>query len=132
MIEKNSFRGLFPILFEFNNGLYTLFQAAPSYVGKFFVGLFYGLILGFIFSCWREEILKNILLFSTGLWVLSVLDCIIIKWEQVYYILGYSGKLNYVQIKGFFYQYCLEIGIAALVAILVYATVLKYRGYQAR
>lgn len=132
MIEKNSFKGLFPILFEFNSGLYSLFQAAPSYVGKFFIGLFYGLILGFVFSCWRDELLRNILLFSTGLWILSVFDCVIIRWDKIYYILGYSGRLNYTEISCFFYQYCLEIGIALLVAILVYTTVIKYRGSQGR
>lgn len=127
MMQKNIFKGLFPFFIEFNSGLYKLFNAAPSYIGKIFIGLFYGLLIGFIFSCWRDELFRSIFFLSVILWVLSLFDCITIHWEKIYTILGYSGQLSYNTLLSFFSFYCLEIGITLFVSIIVYLTVSKYK-----
>jgi hypothetical protein len=126
MLQKNTFKGLFPLFKEFNNGLYQLFAAAPVYIGKFFVGLFYGLLIGFIFSFWKDELFKNSIIIGSTIWILSLFDCVTINWDTIYRIIGYSGSITYKMIVNFFQTYCLEIIVSIIVAFLVYATVIKY------
>lgn len=126
--NNNNFNGLFPLLLQFNNGLYELFGHAPLYVGKFFIGVFYGLIVGFIFAFWKNEIIYNGILLSSSLWVLTMLHCITIQWKQIFFILGISGNdFSLIDIGNFITIYLFEIVVAILVTIVFCMTMAKYQ-----
>lgn len=121
------FSGLYPLFIQFNTGLYELFNHAPLYVGKLFVGTFYGIILGFIASFWKNEIIQNGILLSSSLWLLSFLNCITIEWSQIFFILGISGKkITILDIGNFLTTYLFEFIIAIIITIIFYITISKY------
>jgi hypothetical protein len=126
-MAQNNFLGMFPLFIDFNTSLYELFSHAPNYIGKIFVGLFYGIILGFLISFWRNEITYNAILLSSSLWILSFLNCITIEWEQIFFLLGISGRrISLSEVGNFFNTYFIECGIALVIAIIFYKTVRKY------
>lgn len=126
-MTKTDFAGIFPLFVEFNRSLYDLFSYTPSYMGKLFVGAFYGIILGFLFSFWKNEIIYNSILVSSSLWVLSFFNCITIKWNQIFFILGISGnRVTLFEIGVFFNTYYFELIISLLVSVVFYKTVEKY------
>jgi hypothetical protein len=127
-MNKLNFSGVFPLFVEFNQSLYELFSHAPIYVGKFFVGVFYGIILGFLFAFWRNEIIYNSILVSSSLWVLSFFNCITIEWKHIYFLLGISGRrIQLFEVGVFLNNYYFELIIALLICIVFYKTVEKYR-----
>ncbi len=125
---KSNFDGMFPLFIEFNKSLYDLFLYAPFYVGKLFVGAFYGIILGFLFGFWRNEIIYNAILVSSSLWVLTFLNCITIEWQQIFFILGITGrKIQLFEIGLFFNDYYFECIVAFLFCIVFYKTIERYK-----
>jgi hypothetical protein len=127
-MSKSNFSGIFPLFVEFNKSFYDLFIYAPPYVGKIFLGAFYGFILGFLFAFWRNEIIYNTLLLSSSLWLLSFLNCIIIQWEQIFLLLGITEKkISFSVLNLFFHEYYFECIIAFVVAIVFYKTFDKYK-----
>lgn len=127
-MNNTNFSGLFPLFVQFNFGLYELFSHAPLYIGKFFIGGFYGIIFGFILSFWKNEIIYNSILLSSSLWILSIFNCITIEWKQIYIILGISkNKITILDISNFISIYFFEIIIAIIVTIIFYTTVSKYK-----
>lgn len=126
-MSETNFTGLFPIFLEFTRSLYELFVNAPLYVGKFFVGGFYGIIIGFLFTFWRNEILHNTILLFSSLWILSFLNCIEIQWKQIFFLLGISGRrITLFEVGQFLNVYYFELIVLLLVAIIFYKTVNKY------
>ena len=125
---KSNFVGILPFFIEFNKSLYDLFGNTPLYVGKFFVGCFYGIILGFLFAFWRNEIIYNSILLSSSLWLLSFLNCITIEWNQIFLLLGISGRrIKLYQVGIFFNNYYFESIVALFICIIFYKTVEKYK-----
>jgi hypothetical protein len=124
---KNHFEGMFPLFVEFNMSLYQLFNHAPGYIGKLFVGAFYGIIFGFLLAFWRKEIFHNTLIVFSSLWILTFINCITIEWKQIFFLLGISGKrITLAEVWTFLSLYYVECSIALLVSILIYKTVEKY------
>jgi hypothetical protein len=125
---SSHFSGLFPYFVAFNNSLYHLFLHAPVFVGKLFVGSFYGIILGFLFAFWRNEIIYNAILLSSSLWLMSFLNCIIIEWKQIFFLLGISGRrITLFDLTVFINVYYFELIVMLLVSVLFYKTVEKYK-----
>lgn len=127
-MKLSHFSGVFPCFVDFNNALYYLFLPAPVFVGKFFVGCFYGIILGFLFAFWRNEIIYNTILLFSSLWVMSFLNCIIIEWKQIFFLLGISGRrITLFDLSLFINAYYFELIVMFLVCVLFYKTVEKYK-----
>jgi hypothetical protein len=127
-MKQSNFCGMFPLFVDFNNSLYNLFSHAPIYVGKFFVGGFYGIVLGFLFSFWRNEIIHNSVLLSSSLWIMSFFNCITIEWKHIFFLLGISGRpIRLFEVGIFLNNYYFELIIALLVCIVFYKTVEKYK-----
>ena len=127
-MAQSNFVGMFPLFIEFNKSLYDLFSYAPLYIGKLFVGGFYGIILGFLFTFWRNEIIYNRILLFSSLWLLSFLNCITLEWKQIFFLLGISGRrIQLFEVGCFLNTYYFECMVGLLVCIIIYKTVEKYR-----
>jgi hypothetical protein len=124
-------KGLYLLLKNFNLSLYAIFGHAPSYIGKIFLGSFYGLIIGFILALWKREIIYNGLIIFFSLIFLHKLNCIEFNWPIIQNILGikelsFSSQLFFSMLN----TYAIEIASLIFVTILVKKTIRKYRFTQ--
>lgn len=119
-------KGLYFLLKNFNLGLYALCGNAPIYVGKIFLGAFYGAIIGFIFGFWKKEVVYNALILSFSLFFLHKFNWIEFNWLVIYNFLGvkslsFSSETFFSIIN----EYAIEISALVLVTIIVKKTISK-------
>lgn len=123
-------KGLYFLLKNFNLGLYAICGNAPLYVGKIFLGTFYGLVIGLIFGFWKKEIFYNTLFLSFSLLLLNKFDCINFNWTIIHSILGIeSFSFSSETFFTFINEYSIEISAIVIVAIIVRKTIAKHQNY---
>lgn len=121
-------KGLYFLLKNFNLGLYAICGNAPLYVGKIFLGTFYGLVIGLIFGFWKKEIFYNTLFLSFSLLLLNKFDCINFNWTIIHRILGIeSFSFSSETFFTFINEYSIEISALVIVAIIVRKTIAKHQ-----
>lgn len=119
--------GLYFLVRNFNLGLYALFSHAPLYIGKIFVGIFYGIIVGFALAFWKKEIFYNSILSIGLLYILNKFNCIELHWTTIYKIFGITSfSLTGEQILFFMHEFSIELSLLIIVCIIVQKTINKY------
>lgn len=126
-MSEKSFQGFYYFIKQFNLSLYGLFTHAPIYIGKFFVGSFYGILLGLLLGLWKREIFYNAFIITIALSILHFFSCITIVWENIFIILGINGQeFTGENVLVFCNTHYIEIICMLIIGIISYSTIKKY------